>query len=124
MSECPDSEMTKSHLYFAHSRSLTMKMGFSVRVRVLALGLTAGVALALQPSLSGQGKPFVRVTEEQGRAAMDTALKASKDNELTVRNTFQREIRKIWSDYENKPVPVYERTELNISVAGPAQMMV
>jgi hypothetical protein len=101
-----------------------MTKGSCVRFRVLALGLTAGLALALPPSLSGQGKPFVRVTEEQGRAAMDAALAAGKDNELSVRNTFQKEIRKIWSDYDNKSVPVYERAELNVAVLGPAQMMV
>ena len=101
-----------------------MKLGSRVRFSVLALGVTAGVALAMPASLDGQAKPFVRVTEEQGRAAMATAVEAAKGNEVTLRNTFQREIRKIWSDYDSKPVPVYERTEMNISVLGPAQSMI
>lgn len=101
-----------------------MKLGSRVRFSVLALGLTAGVTLALQTPVAGQAKPFVRVTEEQARAAMAIAVESAKGNEVSLRNTFQREVRKIWSDFDPKPVPVYERAEMNISVVGPAQSMV
>jgi hypothetical protein len=71
-----------------------------------------------------QDKPFVRVTEEQARAALTAAAAGAKGNPVSLENNFQREIRKIWNDYDNNVVNIYERAELNVSVMGPAELYV
>jgi hypothetical protein len=65
----------------------------------------------------------VRVTEEQAKAALKTAADVAKGNYASLESNFQKELRKIWNDYDNKPQPVYERAEMVITVSGPAEMM-
>jgi hypothetical protein len=90
----------------------------------LAAGLVAlGVLGASQPAFT-QDKPFIRVTEEQGRAALAAAAAQANGNPVSLESNFQKEIRKIWNDYDNNAVPVYNREELNVSVMGPAELHV
>jgi len=103
---------------------MTKTFRSNVRLGVLALGVAVGLGTAIEPSLAGQAKPFVRITEEQARAAMATAIAAAKGNDLTLSSTFQKELKKIWSDYENKGLLVYDRRELQVQVVGGAQYLV
>jgi hypothetical protein len=89
------------------------------------LRVTAGlVALGIVMATGGaetQDKPFVRVTQEQGMAALKTAAESAKGNYASLENTFQREIRKIWNDYDNALFKVYDRAEMNVLIIGPAE---
>lgn len=89
--------------------------------------ITAAVALALlgMPQLrASQAKPFTRIDEAQVRAAMAAAVAAGKTNDLTVTNTFQKELRKLAPDYTNKAFIVHDSAELRVSVLGQAQMLI
>ncbi len=81
-----------------------------------------GIMFAAQTAQM-QDKPFVRVTEEQAKAALKTAGEAAKGNYASLESNFQKEMRKIWDDYDNKSVLVYERAEMVVSVMGPAELM-
>jgi hypothetical protein len=90
-------------------------------------GTGALVALAVMlatEAASMQDKPFVRVTEEQAKAALKVAGDAAKGNYASLESNFQKEIRKIWNDYDNKAQPVYERAEMVVQVMGPVEQMV
>ena len=91
-------------------------------IRVTGGLVALGLVLAT-PTAHMQEKPFVRVTQEQAMAALKTASDAAKGNYASLESNFQKEIRKIWDDFDNKPQPVYERAELVVTVMGPAEMM-
>lgn len=91
-------------------------------IRVTAGLVALGFVLATQTAQM-QDKPFVRVTQEQAMAALKVASDAAKGNYASLESNFQKEIRKIWNDYDNKAQPVYERAEMVVGVMGPAEMM-
>ena len=95
-----------------------------MRVIRLTAGLvSAGVVLGAA-SASMQEKAFVRITEEQGTAALKVAAESAKGNYAALESNFQREVRKIWNDYDNATYKVYDRAEMNVLVVGPAEMLV
>jgi hypothetical protein len=78
---------------------------------------------AVRP-LSGQAAPFARVTEAQAKAALEAANAAAKGNYDTLMSTFEKELKKVAPDYDNNGFKVYDRAELQVTLFGPAQMLV
>ena len=91
-------------------------------IRMTAGLVALGVVLVTQTA-EMQDKPFVRVTKEQGMAALKTAADAAKGNYASLESNFQKEIRKIWNDYDNVTYKVYERVEMVVLVMGPCELM-
>jgi hypothetical protein len=91
-------------------------------IRVNAGVVALGVMMAVAPAQM-QDKPFVRVTKEQATEALKVAAEAAKGNYASLESNFQKEIRKIWDDYDNRSFPVYERAEMQVLLFGPSEMM-